>query len=400
MKILLVDDEPFVLKLLTRQLGNLGFTDVVSSVCATDALSLLQSSGDKFDMIFCDLQMPEMDGVEFIRQLVHIHYSGGLVLVSGEDERILQTVEKLSRAHQLNVLGALHKPVSPELLQQVMFNHSTSASKSSIIASKSYEAEELKHAISHGELVNYYQPKVDVASGALTGVETLVRWNHPNDGMVFPDQFIGTVEQHGLIDELTQTVLLEALRQTRIWQDAGLHPHVAVNVSMDNLSSLEFPDFVANAAKKAGVPLTKLILEVTESQLMKDPLASLDILTRLRLKHIGLSIDDFGTGHSSLAQLRDIPFNELKIDRGFVHGACCDPSLHAIFYASLGMARQLGMKTVAEGVEDMDDWAFLQEANCDIAQGYFIAKPMPATAIMGWLSTWDARHSKLIAVKA
>jgi len=130
---------------------------------------------------------------------------------------------------------------------------------------------------------------------------------------------------------------------------------------------------------------------------MKDSLAPLDILARLRLKRIGLSIDDFGTGHSSLAQLRDIPFDELKVDRGFVHGACRDASLRAIFEASLGMARQLGMKTVAEGVEDQADWDFLRAARCDLAQGYFIAKPMPGADLAGWMADWDVHRCDLAA---
>lgn len=207
---------------------------------------------------------------------------------------------------------------------------------------------------------------------------------------MFPDQFIAMAEEHGLIDALTGVVLTGALRQARLWQDAGLSLHVAVNVSMDNLAALEFTDFVVREVGKAGVPLTSLVLEVTESRLMKDSLGPLDILARLRLKRIGLSIDDFGTGHSSLAQLRDIPFDELKVDRSFVHGAYRDASLRAIVEASLGMARQLGMKTVAEGVEEQADWDFLRAAGCDLAQGYFIAKPMPAADLAGWIADWDA----------
>lgn len=396
MKILLIDDEPFALKLLSHQLEQLGFVDVISREHAADAMALLEFETEAVGLILCDLQMPGMDGVEFIRQLVRIGYVGGLVLVSGEDERILQTAEKLSKAHRLNVFGTLQKPVSPEQLKQVL-NKRPLRAAAARAALKTYAPEELWRAITGGKLVNYYQPKVDLASGAVTGVETLVRWRHPEDDLVFPDQFIATAEEHGLIDELTRVVLTNALRQARIWQDAGLHLHVAVNVSMDNLGSLEFPDFVARAAAKAGVPPTSLVLEVTESRLMKNPLASLDILTRLRLKRIGLSIDDFGTGHSSLAQLRDIPFDELKIDRSFVHGAWRDSSLRAIFEASLGMARQLGMKTVAEGVEDREDWDFLRAAGCDMAQGYFIAKPMPAADLTGWLVEWKARYGKLVA---
>lgn len=396
MKTLLVDDESFALGLLSHQLTTLGVLDVITCEHAADAMALLESGDHVFDLIMCDLQMPGMDGIEFIRQLVRIGYAGDLVLVSGEDERILQTAERLSKAHRLNVLGSLRKPVSPERLRQVLKNHSSHA-VATTAALKTYEPKALRRAITGGELLNHYQPKVDLASGVVCGVETLVRWRHPEDGLVFPDQFIATAEEHGLIDELTQVVLTDALRQARIWQDAGLQLRVAVNVSMDNLGSLEFPDRVMRAVSKAGIHPTKLVLEVTESRLMKNQLATLDILTRLRLKHIGLSIDDFGTGHSSLAQLRDIPFDELKVDRGFVHGACGDSSLRAILEASLGMARQFGMKSVGEGVENKEDWALLRAAGCDMAQGYFIARPMPAAELPGWINDWEVRYRTFAA---
>ena len=396
-KILLIDDEPFALKLLARQLANLGFEDAISCEGGRDALTLLENGMETIGLVFSDLQMPQMDGVEFVRHLARSGYAGGLVLVSGEDERILQTVEKLAQAHHLNVLGVLHKPVLPEQLRQMLEKHFSSAATAPKAARRSYGLDELRQAIADGELVNYYQPKVGIASGAVSGVETLVRCRHPQDGLVFPDQFIRTAEEHGLIDDLTRVVLTAALRQARLWQNAGLSLRVAVNVSMVNLAALDFPDFVAREAGKAGLPLTSLVLEVTESQLMKDPLVAMDILTRLRLKRIGLSIDDFGTGHSSLTQLREIPFDELKIDQSFVHGACRDASLRAIFEASLGMAHQLGMKTVAEGVEDRDDWDFLRETGCDLAQGYFIAEPMPATDLVGWMIDWEARRSELTA---
>ncbi|MDX9766086.1 MAG: EAL domain-containing protein, partial [Ectothiorhodospiraceae bacterium] len=244
-------------------------------------------------------------------------------------------------------------------------------------------------------LENYFQPKVNPASGEVAGVEVLVRWHHPRDGLVMPVQFIPMAEEQGLIDGLTQVVLVDALHQARQWQDDGMPLHIAVNVSMDSLAALEFADFVADEVARAGLPMNHLVLEVTESRLMKDPRAALDILARLRLKRIGLSIDDFGTGHSSLAQLRDIPFSELKVDYGFVHGAWRDASLQAIFEASLGVARQLGMKTVAEGVEDRDDWDFLRARGCDLAQGFFIGRPMPAAELPEWMAQWEARRRDL-----
>jgi EAL domain-containing protein (putative c-di-GMP-specific phosphodiesterase class I)/CheY-like chemotaxis protein len=400
-KILLIDDEPFALKLLARQLGNLGFLNVETCERARDALALVTGGDVNPDLIFCDLQMPEMDGVEFVRHLVGAGFKGNLVLISGEDERILQTVQKLAVAHRLNVIGALRKPVSTERLQQVLASQLDNAAVSRRAARKTYGADELRRAIANGELLNHYQPQAHVASGAIVGVEALVRWKHPEDGLVFPDQFIATAEEHGLIDDLTRAVLIDSLRQARLWQELGLTLHVSVNISMDNLAALEFPDFVAAAVAEAGIPMNKLILEVTESRLMKDPLASLDILTRLRLRQIGLSIDDFGTGHSSLKQLRDIPFDELKLDRGFVHDACNSASLRAIVDASIGVARQLGMKTVAEGVENEADWEYLRLTPCDLVQGYFIARPMPAEALGPWMEgDWAERRADLVRVKA
>jgi EAL domain-containing protein (putative c-di-GMP-specific phosphodiesterase class I)/ActR/RegA family two-component response regulator len=397
MKFLLIDDEPFVLKLLSRQLRNLGFEQIVAMEHPQEALTLLEKNPSSFDIVFLDLQMPEMDGVEFVRHLMRIHYTAGLVLVSGEDPRILHTVEKLANAHKLRVLAALHKPVSPEQLGAVIGNSLQNTGEK---FSKVYTPDAVQQALTNKELINHYQPQVDIESGRVVGVEALVRWQHPQDGMVYPDQFVGTAEEHGLIDELTRTVFLSALSQASQWYKAGVILQVSVNVSMDNLDTLDFADYVAHEVKMADIPSSSILLEVTESRLMKNPLIPLDILTRLRLKHIKLSIDDFGTGHSSLAQLRDIPFDELKIDQGFTHGAHSYAPLRAIVEASLEMAQHLGIKTVAEGVEDKQDWDFLCTTGCDMAQGYFIAKPMPAYELIDWMRDWETRRHGLIKAKS
>lgn len=393
--ILLVDDEPFQLQLLTHQLAMLGVGQATSCSSSLIALAVLATPAPGRQLILLDLNMPGMDGVEFVRRLGDLRYTGALALVSGEDERILQTTERLARAHHLNVLGHLNKPVSLAALKDLLDHWRCSAPEAAGADSKRYAAEEVWRAITGGELINHYQPKVDLASGNFIGVETLVRWQHPVDGLVFPDRFIGIAEENGLIDELTRSVLIAALRQTRLWHDAGLKLRVAVNVSMHNLTRLDFADFVIDQIVHFGVPPESLILEITESRLMTDVLAPLDILTRLRLKRISLSIDDFGTGHSSLAQLRDIPFDELKIDRSFVHGVALDKTRQAIFGASLGMARLLGMKTVAEGVEDRADWDFLRLQGCDLAQGYFVAKPLTAEKLPAWLADWETRQREL-----
>ncbi|EQD67131.1 response regulator receiver modulated diguanylate phosphodiesterase, partial [mine drainage metagenome] len=283
-RVLILDDEPFQLKLLSRQLANLGLDRVDTFTSGQAALALLEQQASDVQMIFLDLNMPGMDGVEFIRRLVDIHYTSALVLVSGEDERILDTSVRLARAHHLNVLGHVNKPVQPETIRALLKRWRNMAPKTAGEARKRYSAAQVRHAVASGELVNYYQPKVEVMSGALKGVETLVRWRHPDDGLVFPDQFIGVAEEHGIIDDLTRIVLTEALAQARRWREAGLVLRIAVNVSMDNLARLDFTDFVLGQIVRAGGAPDELILEVTESRLMTDALASLDTLTRLRLK--------------------------------------------------------------------------------------------------------------------
>lgn len=392
MKILIVDDDEFARELLTCQLTVLGASAVECFDRGSEALQALNEGHDVTDLVFCDLQMPEMDGVEFVRQLAAIGYRGGLVLVSGQDLRILQAAERLAEAHELNVRGALHKPVTSNTLREVLREKNHPATTKTARRHKTYSAEDLEQAIGNGDLLVHYQPQVDIRSAEVVGVEALVRWQHPEDGLVYPDQFIHVAEARGLIGRLTDAVLQASLRDARSWRDEGLQLQVSVNVSMANLTDLDFPDRVERLAADVRIPVQSLMLEVTESRLMKDPSAALDVLTRFRIKRISLSIDDFGTGHASLAQLRDIPFNELKVDRGFIHGASRDASLQAIVEASLRMARQLGMKVVAEGVEERDDWRYLHTIGCDRAQGWFIARPMLAGALPAWIADWKNRR--------
>ncbi|PMO03197.1 histidine kinase [Vibrio splendidus] len=391
MAIMLIDDEPFLMKLLAHQLKGFVNEKVVVHQYehAVDALQKLEMHPEEVELLFCDLQMPKMDGVEFVRHLGRIGYQGGVILMSGEEQAILESAKKLATTYQLNIFGCLHKPFSPTQLKEIIDHQAAHLETECFDDLKEYSEAELRRAIQQGELINYYQPQVRLRDGEIVGVEALVRWQHPKDGLVLPDKFIPLVEEYGLIDDLTMVVLANALEQSKRWQSVGAKLCMSINISMESLTSLEFPDKIQNIAHEARVPLSNLVLEVTESRLMNDRQLALDILTRLRLKGVALSIDDFGTGYSSLAQLRDIPFSELKIDRSFVHGAHKNKSLRVIFEASFKMARQLGMHTVAEGVEDLEDWVYLRKIGCDVAQGYFIAKPMSENHLSRWLDEWE-----------
>lgn len=392
-KILILDDDTFMLKLLTKMLAKLGYTDVVTCDNGSDALKKLEQTDTTPDLILLDLNMPDMDGIEFVRHLVDYDYHGRLILVSGEDERMLRSAEKLVHAHKIPMLGYVHKPVDPNKLSEMLQRWKTDAtSNPASISKKIYSADDVHAAIAQHQLVNYYQPKVAVTSGDVIGVETLVRWHHPQDGIITPDRFIHIAEKHHLIDALTQAVLTQAVVQAGKWHREGQSLRVSINVTMDNLASLDFQDKIFNLVSENNLPPQKIVIEITESQVMgSDARAPLEILTRLRLKRFHLSIDDFGTGHSSLAQLRDIPFNELKIDQGFVHHAWEDDTLRAIYDASLAMGKQLGMDIVAEGVEDRNDWELLRETGCDMAQGNFVSLPFPAEELPRWMAEWKKR---------
>lgn len=395
-QIIIVDDDQFQLKLLSHQLSMVGYKNVTAFDDGQTALDHMANQILDSTIVILDLNMPNMDGLEFLQKLQEEKFTGALLLVSGEDERVLQSAEALASSYKLWVLGHLNKPVQQEQLQKYLKQLDAEKEKS-LIGEKQYiyEASRLKQAIDSGELSNFYQPKVRLDTGELVGVEALVRWEHPDDGLILPDNFIDLAEENELIDGIAQQVLSNALSDSRVWKDAGTNITIAVNISMYNLNTRDFISYLEKELLNSGVNPQDLILEVTESKLMKDYSLVLDMLTRLRLRRVNLSIDDFGTGHSSMTQLRDIPFNELKIDRGFVHSACDNATLHGIFDGSIQLAKNLGIKTVAEGVENEADWSFLDGSGCDLAQGFFIGKPMRALELNDWKVQWAERYEKI-----
>ncbi|HEY3060642.1 MAG TPA: EAL domain-containing protein [Chloroflexota bacterium] len=254
---------------------------------------------------------------------------------------------------------------------------------------------ELRRAIERNELSLFYQPKVDYLSGRVNCVEALVRWHHPRHGLLTPDQFLPIAEQTGLIRPLARWVLEEALRESNRWYLAGLDLSVAVNLSMRNLHDPEIAETIRDLLARWGVPPIRLVIEITESSLMADAARAMDVLTRLRNMGVGISIDDFGTGYSSLAYLKRLPVDELKIDRSFVSHMAFDENDAAIVRSTIGLAHDLGLKVVAEGVEDKAAWDLLNALGCDVAQGYFVSRPIPAPELADWVNAWNPRISRV-----
>jgi diguanylate cyclase (GGDEF)-like protein len=257
---------------------------------------------------------------------------------------------------------------------------------------------ELRDAITRGELVVHFQPKVRLSDGEPLGAEALVRWIHPTRGMIAPDEFIPVAEHSGLITPLTFAVLRQALDACSGWRRAGRALGVAVNISPRSLLDPSFVDEVARALAAVEVPASAVTLEITESSLMADPERAVEALARLRSLGLHLSIDDLGTGYSSLSYLQRLPVSEVKIDRSFLRPHDQDGDAFAIVGAIVDLGHRLGRSVVAEGVEDEATWRRLQEVGCDVAQGYWMSRPLPAADFTAWLEGW--RPSSASALRA
>jgi len=253
---------------------------------------------------------------------------------------------------------------------------------------------ELRRALDRGELVLHYQPKVSVHTGDVVGVEALVRWHHPDRGLVLPGDFIGLAEQTGLIGPLTVHVLELALAQARSWSDAGRPLTVSVNLSARNLLDERLPDRVADLLADHGVNAELLKIEVTESAIMTEPARAQRLLERLAAIGVRISIDDFGAGYTSLGQLKNLPVTELKIDRSFVMTMTEDRSNALIVHSVVDLGHNLGLTIVAEGVEDARALGALADFGCDVAQGYHLSRPLPAEAFDAWYLSRPAVAAK------
>jgi len=335
-----------------------------------------------------DLILPNVDGIEVIRELAKRKCYCPLILISGFDNKVLHSAQQLAEAHNMPVIETLTKPFELSHFITILNGIKTTyiQKDSDITSDVEFSKAELKLALNEGEFVLHYQPQININSNEIKSIEALVRWQHPLIGIIYPDKFIYSIENYSLIDQLTNIVLslaCEDLKQLKI-----TYPYIklAVNVTADNIVSLKFPELLKTITDKNAINPANITLELTESAVMGHLTSSLDVLNRLRMKGFHLSIDDFGTGYSSLQQLYQAPFNELKIDRAFIGKMLVDKEAMAIVKICIMLGKMLNMKTIAEGVETNEILQELKALECDLAQGYFIAKPMSFSALSEWIS--------------
>lgn len=374
--ILAIDDEPAFLDIIQKVAKSAGFLATTTTDPTVFCTMLVTQPPS---VVLLDLQMPDCDGIELLHALAEAHCRAKIILMSGFDPRVLSLARGIGDDLGLEMGEPLQKPLRPAELRQVL----------SKIRSKTFlpDAIALQDALDNHQLELFYQPIVTLGSGRTTGFEALIRWRHPEFGIVMPYQFIPLAEKTDLINPLTDRVLDLAAAQIADWRPLGIDTFVSVNVSAANIVA-DLPDRLVRLCTRHAIPPRQLRLELTETAAMGNPALMLEILTRVRLKGFQLAIDDFGTGYSSLVQLHRLPFTELKIDQSFVRDMSSSAEANLIVGTIISLGHSLHLELIAEGIETEDLMARLVSMGCETGQGYFFSRPMPANEVPAWL----ARH--------
>jgi EAL domain-containing protein (putative c-di-GMP-specific phosphodiesterase class I)/ActR/RegA family two-component response regulator len=373
-----LDDDPDMCAFVVHCAVAAGF----EATAATNFEQFKASLGADTSVVVLDLMMPGVDGIQVLRYLGEQHYSSTIILISGYDKKVLNVAAQLARTLGLHVRASMQKPIKASELRDVLAKHGEGKRHSrSSVADSGADLEGVREAIAGDQLVVYYQPQYHIKTRTLAGLEALVRWRHPVRGLLPAAAFIEAFETSGLIDDLTWIVIKKVLADRRKWGPGAGGVPVSVNLSPLLLRDLALPEKLVDVISANGGKPSDLVLEITESGLMRELHTALDILARMRLKELHLSIDDFGTGYAMMQQLQRVPARELKLDMAFVQSMLADRSADIILRKTLELAHDLDMTVVAEGVETTEQLNRLAEYGCDVAQGYLLGRPSPVVTL-------------------
>ncbi len=398
-RLLILDDDALTAATIENMAESVGVTarHTVSARAFFDELQ-----GWEPTHVFLDLNMPDMDGVQVMNELARLGSRARIIIGSGVGDRVIAAAGRSATAHGLDVAGVLAKPFAPGDLRRLLLTPpadepapalaptaATAPSRPAIHITP----EDIQRGLEASEFRVVYQPKVECGSGSVAGFEALMRWQHPEYDLVPPMLFIPLAEEHGLIGALTEFVMGASLPWFAAWSTdrgasaaftASATPTLSINISAKTLSDSELVERLEALCRQHDIEPSRLIFELTETSTMDDPVASLDLLTRLRTRGFQLSIDDFGTGYSSMVQLVRLPFSEIKVDKSFVITAGQSEESRKVIRSIIELGRSLGLKTTAEGIEDAWTLGFLRDLGCDLAQGYYIGRPMSAEQLIPW----------------
>ncbi|KGJ91785.1 EAL domain-containing protein [Colwellia psychrerythraea] len=393
LNILVVDDSDVQRNHVMTMCLEQGVADVVGAINGVDAIEKL--SEDKFDLVFIDLEMPIMDGVELSRKIAKDKLAKSVIILSSKDPSLISSIGTMAESDGLIVLGTFKKPMQINDLENSLnrLASNTNTNESHKIYNR-LEIDDLISGIQKKQITLYYQPKLTSKGLLLKGVEALARWNHPKLGFVSPVEFITAAEEFGIISELTHYLFDIALKQKVQWRDHGINFHLAFNLSPLSLADSDLADKISSQVELHQIEPKDIVLEVTENAICGEISTAIETLAKLRLKGFKLAIDDYGTGFANAQQLSRVPATELKLDRILVDNVATRPQQLAILKSTVNLAKDLGLTTVAEGVENFDDFKLLFQLKVDLIQGYYFAKPMDAKALIHWIQVDLAKIRK------
>jgi EAL domain-containing protein (putative c-di-GMP-specific phosphodiesterase class I)/FixJ family two-component response regulator len=399
-RILVVDDSQVQREFAVDLCSRLGAAEIYQAEDGLQAIAMLHKI-PHIDVVILDLEMPGLDGVQVLHEMVRLGIDPAVIVASARESVLLTVVESMGKNLGVKLLGVLQKPVSLSQLASSLGRFAAVVQQRDAFLALAEQGPELSahevvDAVRGHQFCAYFQPKISLRDGRLSGVEALIRWKHPKHGLLLPAQFLDLVERSGNMSVITLLILEFSLRHCQKWHADGMPISVSINLSARSLADSKLADAIIERVAASGIAPRYIMLEITESELMTDLATTQGTLARLRLKGFGLSVDDYGTGFSCMLQLSRVPCTELKVDRAFVNGASGNVHLRILLESALDIAHRLKLKVVAEGVETHQDWVLLRELGCDEAQGYFIAKPMPGEALLLWWSANDQRLQRLL----
>jgi EAL domain-containing protein (putative c-di-GMP-specific phosphodiesterase class I) len=379
-QLLIIDDERPICDLIADVAEAFGYR-AFTATSYDEARAILENTFPT--LIFVDLMLPDVDGIEIVRHIGAGNCDAKIVMMSGVNHKILASAIRVAVNQGLNVLGYLTKPFSVRDVRNLL----ETGRRQNVMPS----VEELSAAIEAEELCLFYQPKVQLdpqQTMSVTGAEALLRWKHPEYGLITPDRILPVAEANDLMGPLTDFVIKTAIEQLRAWKNEGVDVVVSVNMPPNLLTDRNLPDRLAVMMAEAQLDPGQLCLEMTENVPISDYIDAAEILTRFRLKGFGLSLDDFGTGHSSLIQLHQMPFSELKIDRSFITEIDGNPDAQIIVRAIVDLAKNLELTVCAEGVETAGCLRYLRNIGCHQVQGFYFGRPTPGEAFAELVRRW------------
>ncbi|WMN61613.1 EAL domain-containing response regulator (plasmid) [Pseudoalteromonas xiamenensis] len=388
--ILVVDDQQVVRHTLCLCLRNIGYSDVAQAENGSEAKVCLNKHA--FDLIFLDLNMPVEDGFSVLKYLAAVDFKGLVVLISSEDEALLESTTTLARQYKLEILGCVQKPLSIGVLKELLARGSEYIQLKHNRFVDEMSKEQIVSLLDNNLHCAYFQPQIDLSTHQLKGLEVLARFKNVNGQLVFPDSFIPTIEQDaGLMMRFTRAIICHAFEQIMRFGHFMDELTIALNISGKVLNDDDFPAWLKEQVEMAGLTPCRVICELTETALNDDPNALSTQMLRLRMMGFRLSIDDFGTGYSSMEQLHRLPFHELKIDKHFVFNCLSNPKSAAIVEQSIKLATALNMEVVAEGIECLNTEMYLRSLGCHVGQGFYYSKAVEMDALLAmWKPTQRA----------